>query len=235
MTEHHRASQDIEQAQQTAAFYDMDGTLISTNVVHAYAYYALHDSTLTGKLAKTAALLGKLPFFWAADKVDRKLFNEAFYKSYEGFWEDRLIVLGEEVFDKVIRPNIYPGALSLIKRSREQGHRQVLITGGIDYITRPFAEHLGFDDWVANSLEIKDGKATGRIAPPFIAGPNKAAWVREYAREHDVDLERSFAYADSGSDLPLLTSVGYPAAVNPDRSLRTTARSYNWPILDLTR
>ncbi len=232
--DHHHADNTPENKVATGAFYDMDGTLIATNVVHAYAYYALNAQRVSEKVSKAASLVASLPFYWVADKIDRKLFNEAFYKNYAGFTEDRLIVLGEEVFDKVIRPNIFKGAYSLMKRSREQGHRQVLITGGIDTITRPLAEHLGFDDYVANRLEIQDGVATGRLHKPFIAGPNKAAWVRQYAAEHGIDLERSFAYADSSSDLPLLSSVGYPCAVNPDRGLKTLANSYDWPVLDLS-
>ncbi len=217
----------------TAAFYDMDGTLVSTNVVHAYAYYALNAGTLSTRFKKTGALLANLPVYWATDKVDRKLFNEVFYKAYEGFSEDRLYMIGEEVFEKVLKPNIFPGAFDLIKRSKEQGHKQIIVTGGIDFITRPLVEHLGFDDFVANELEIVDYVATGRVKKPFIAGANKALWVRRYAEKHDIDLDRSFGYADSASDLPLLSVVGNPCAINPDRKLRTTARSYEWPILEL--
>lgn len=220
---------------QTAAFYDMDGTIIGTNVVHAYAYYARNTNSLKGSLAKTASMLASLPVWWAADKVDRRVFNEMFYKNYAGFSEDRLIFLGEEMFDKLIKPNIFKGAPDLIKRSKEQGNKQIIITGGIDYITRPLVEYLGFDDFVANRLEIKDGIATGRLHKPFIAGANKALWVRRYAEEHNIDLDRSYAYADSGSDIPLLSVVGYPTAVNPDFKMRTTARAYDWPILDLDR
>lgn len=218
---------------QTAAFYDMDGTLIKTNVVHAYAYYALNAKHLRDRVGKTATLLASLPMYWLADKVDRKFFNETFYRNYEGFSEDRLVILGEDLFEDLIRPNIFPGALSLVQRSKEQGHRQVLITGAIEEAARPLAEYLGFDDLIANRLEYKDGIATGRLYKPFIAGANKALLVRRYGEAHDLDLDRSFAYADSGSDLPMLSVVGYPCAVNPDFRMRTTARAYDWPILDL--
>ncbi len=222
-------------AKRTAAFYDMDGTLISTNVVHVYAYYALNARGVGERLGKTASLLANLPRYWVADKIDRKLFNESFYKNYAGFTEDRLEVLGEEMFDGIIRANIFSGARPLIERSKEQGHLQVIVTGGLDHITRPLAEHLGFDDFVANRLEFKEGVATGRLNKPFIAGANKARWIRQYAEEHDIDPAGSFGYADSGSDLPLLSVVGYPCAVNPDWRLRTTARAYDWPIIDLDR
>ena len=172
----------------SAAFYDVDGTLIKTNVVHAYAYYAINAPRLTDRLARTAGLLASLPAYWVADKYDRKLFNDAFYKNYAGFSEDRLVVLGEEVFKNVIKPNIFDGARDLIARSRAQGHAQVLVTGAIDYVTKPLAEYLGVDHWVANRLEIKDELATGRLIQPMLAGANKAAWVRRYAEQNfDID------------------------------------------------
>lgn len=217
----------------TAAFYDVDGTLISTNVVHAYAYYAINSPRFTDRLTRTASLVASLPLYWAADKYDRKLFNDAFYRNYAGFTEDRLVVLGEEVFKNVIKPNIFKGAKDLIDASRAAGHVQVLVTGAIDHVTRPLAEYLGVDDFVANRLEIKDHMATGRLIQPMIAGPNKAVWVRKYAEEHGYDLGASFAYADSGSDLPLLSVVGNPCAVNPDFRLKTTARAFQWPVLNL--
>jgi HAD superfamily hydrolase (TIGR01490 family) len=217
----------------TAAFYDVDGTLIRTNIVHTYAYYALHSAHPSERLSKTAGLLATLPFYWAADKLDRYIFNEHFYKNYEGISEDRLHVLGDEIFEKIIKPNIYPGAASLIARSKEQGHRQILVSGALDVVTRQLAEHLGFDDFMSNRLELQDGFATGRLLRPFVAGPAKAMLVRKYAEEHNIDLDKSFAYADSGSDLPMLSVVGYPCAVNPDFRMRTTAHAHGWPVLTL--
>ncbi len=219
----------------TAAFYDMDGTLISANVVHAYAYYALNAQHVRQRVTKTAALVASLPMYWLADKIDRKLFNEAFYRNYEGFSEDRLVLLGEEVFEKILKPSIFKGAPELVRRSREQGHRQVLITGAIAEITAPLAAYLGMDDSLSNRLEYMDGVATGRLIRPFIGGANKALLMRQYGERHGLNLDQSFAYADSGSDLPMLSVVGNPCAVNPDWRMRTTAQAYDWPIIDLDR
>lgn len=216
-----------------AAFYDVDGTLIKTNIVHAYAYYAMNVPRMTDRLTRTAGLIASLPLYWVADKYDRKLFNDAFYKNYAGLGEDRLVVIGEELFEKVIKPNIFEGARDLIARSQARGVRQVLVTGAIDYVTKPLAEYLGVDDWVANRLEIKDYVATGRLIQPMMAGANKALWVRRYAEARDIPLDNCYAYADSGSDLPMLSVVGRPCAVNPDFRLRTTAKAYQWPILEL--
>src|SRR5581483_12021775 len=75
--------------------------------------------------------------------------------------------------------------------------------------------------------------ATGRILPPIMAGPEKAQFVRRFAEEHDIDLENSVAYADDAADLPLLSGVGRPVAVNPDIRLATTARSHRWNVIHL--
>jgi len=215
------------------AFYDVDGTLISTNVVHAYAYYIANHPSLRRRVVGVAKLLASIPAYLATDYYSRKFFNEWFYKNYEGFSEDRLIVIGEEIFEKVLKPNLYPGAVDLIKRSKDQGIRQVLVTGALDVVTAPLVRFLGADDFGANKLEIVDGRATGRLVGQLLAGPNKSNWIRTYAKERQCDLANCWAYADSFSDLPMLSMVGRPCAVNPDFKLRAAARDFTWPILDL--
>jgi HAD superfamily hydrolase (TIGR01490 family) len=226
------SSGGASQSTRAASFYDVDGTLIRTNVVHAYAYYAVNNPSLVGKLTSIGTLLAGIPFYWLADKFDRRAFNEAFYQNYEGFTEDRLVILGEEIFEHIIRPNLFDGARDLIRRTADQGRDQVLVTGALDVITAPLADYLGADDYRANRLEYKDGVATGNLRKPMMAGANKALWIRRLAEERGYDLDRSFAYADSGSDIPMLSVVGNPCAVNPDFRLRTKAQSYDWPILD---
>ena len=218
----------------TAAFYDVDGTLIRANIVHAFAFYALNQPTLTGSVWKTLTTVASAPLFWAADKVSRKWFNELFYGYYKGQSEDRLIVLADELFEDVIKPAIYPGAQQLVEESRRAGCRQVLISGGLDFTVRPLARFLGIDDVLANRLEFSRGRATGRLEKPFIAGATKAVIMRDFAEKHGIDLARSWAYSDSYSDYAMLAVVGRPTAVNPDLRLRALARSYDWPVVDLS-
>lgn len=214
-----------------AAFYDVDGTIISTNVVHAYAFYARNVPTISGKLGRTARLVASLPFYAVADKLGRKYFNDLFYQNYRGISEDRLWILGEELYDKVIRKNVFADMLALIKRSRDEGFRQVLITGAIEQMIKPLAEALEVDAWFANRLEFDGGVATGRLVAPVLAGPEKAAFLRRYALENGLDLNACRAYADSASDIPMLSAVGRPVAVNPDAGLRATATAHDWPII----
>lgn len=217
-----------------AAFYDVDGTLIDANVIHAYAYYARNVPSLKGKLRRSLGLVAALPAYAVADKMGRKFFNDIFYRNYKGISEDRLWVLGEEMFDRMLRKRIYKDMVELMKRSRAEGYAQVLVTGGIDCIMKPLAEHLGVDAWFANKLEIVDGFATGRLDPPVLAGPEKAAFARRYAVENNLNLNECRAYADSGSDIPLLSAVGYPVAVNPDYNLKATATAHDWPVLNVS-
>ena len=217
----------------SAAFYDVDGTLIKTNIVHAFAWYASHQPTLMGSLAKTLFTGLSVPLFLAADKLSRKAFNELFYRYYQGMNKDRLVLLAEDLFEDVIKPSIYPRARDLIEESRRAGCRQVLLSGGLDFTVRPLARYLGIDDFIANRLEFDCGYATGRLEKPFIAGATKATIMRDFAAAHDIDLANSWAYSDSYSDYPMLAVVGRPTAVNPDFRLRTIARSYDWPVLDL--
>ena len=218
----------------SAAFYDVDGTLIRINIVHAFAFYAMRQASLWDSFRITTQTAASVPLFWAADKVSRKWFNELFYRYYEGFSEDRLVILSEELFEEVILPNIYPRARDLIAESRRAGVRQVLISGALDFTMRPLARYLEVDDVIANRLEFKDGYATGKLAKPFIGGATKPVLIRDYAKRHGIDLAESWAYSDSYSDLTMLAVVGRPTACNPDRRLRAVARSYDWPVLDLS-
>ncbi|MSP61283.1 MAG: HAD family hydrolase [Myxococcales bacterium] len=217
----------------SAAFYDVDGTLIKANIVHAFAWYAAHQPTLGGSLAKTLLTALSVPMFLAADKLSRKAFNELFYRYYKGMSEDRLVLLAEELFDDVIKPSIFPRARDLVEESKRAGCKQVILSGGLDFTVRPLARYLGIDVFLANRLEFSDGYATGRLHKPFIAGATKAEIMRDYAAANDIDLARSWAYSDSYSDYPMLAVVGRPTAVNPDFRLRNVARSYDWPVLDL--
>ncbi len=218
---------------QGAAFYDVDGTLIRTNIVHVFAWYARHQPTLLGSLVKSAKVALSIPAFAVADRLSRKIFNQLFYGYYAGESQDRLIHLADELFEDVIRPSIYPRARHLVEEARRAGLKQVLVTGGLDFTIRPLADHLGMDDLIANTLEFDKGYATGQLGKPFVAGATKAVIIRDYAKRHNIDLSRSFAYSDSLSDYPMLTVVGHPTAVNPDFQLRTLAKSYDWPIVDL--
>jgi len=222
----------IEQGK--AAFFDVDGTLVRTNIVHAYAYYAMNQGSIFGTAWKTARTVASLPFLWALDKANRKAFNELFYGFYQGQTQDRLLTLAEELFEDVLRPAIHPGTVRLLEETRRAGCQVVFVTGALDFTVRPLADHLGADDLIANRMHFVDGIATGRVVPPIVEGAHKAVVIRDYCVRHALALDRSHAFSDSFSDYPMLAVVGHPTAVNPDLRLRNVARAYQWPVVDTT-
>lgn len=174
-----------------------------------------------------------LPLFAVTDAYSRKVFNDLFFKRYKGETEDRLRFFAEELFQNILKPAIYPGAIELIDKSRRLGLRQVVVTGALDFSVKPLMDFLGIKDYAANHLEFVNGVATGRLLPPVLAAATKASWIRTFAEREGLSLSDSYAYTDSMSDLPMLSVVGHPAAANPDMRLRQTALHHDWPILDL--
>ena len=218
---------------QAAAFYDLEGTLVSTNLVHTLGFYTQRQQGIWQTAKKSIGTLAKLPMFGIADLYSRNVINEVFFRSYEGFSQDRLRYFSEELFEEVLKPAIFPGTAELIAQGKKIGQRQVVLTGALNFTIERLMEHLGIDHFVANRLEFVNGYATGRVLPPVMASATKAKWIREYAEREKINLSDSYAYSDSISDLPMLSIVGHPVAVNPDFRLKQTARQHDWAVLDL--
>ena len=218
---------------QAAAFYDLEGTLVHTNLVHTLGFYAQRQQGLLQTITKSAKTLAKIPFFAATDLYSRNVFNELFFQSYKGESFDRLRFFADDLFEKTLKPAVFPGTFTLLEKSKKLGLRQVVITGALDFSVAPLMDYLGIDDFVANRLEFVNGYATGRLLPPVMASATKAKWIREYAERENISLSDSYAYSDSISDLPMLSIVGHPAAVNPDFRLKQTALQHDWAILNL--
>jgi HAD superfamily hydrolase (TIGR01490 family) len=216
-----------------ASYFDVDGTLVTTNLVHPTMFYLLNQGTPFQTFRKLGRALLRAPSMAVAELVDRRMFNELLFSTYEGMSEDRLVVLADEVFEKVLKPSFYPPALDLVQKSRDAGHEIVLVSGALDLILKLLADHIGGATIIGNRLEMKDGIATGKIQRPVIAGPEKARAVRDHARANGHDLDECFAFSDSYSDVPMLSVVGHPAAVNPDKRLELLAKAYSWPTFSL--
>ena len=218
-----------------ASYFDVDGTLVRTNLVHPTVYYMFNQPNPLRSAAKLGRALFQAPRLVLAEMQDRRLFNEMLFQAYEGVSEDRLVTLAPEVVDNVLKPALFKGAKELVRQCHDSGHEVVLVSGALDVHMKLFAKEIGADDVIANRLELKDGYATGKLMRPVVAGPEKAVLIREHARSKGFDLTHCFAYSDSYSDVPMLSVVGHPAAVNPDAKLERLARVYSWPILRLDR
>jgi HAD superfamily hydrolase (TIGR01490 family) len=216
-----------------ASYFDVDGTLVGTNLVHPTLFYLFNQNTPLATFKKVGRALLRAPQMAAAELADRRVFNELLFSSYAGMSEDRLVILADEVFEKVIRPSMFRTAIELIQKSRDAGHEIVLVSGSLDVLLQLLAAHVGGATIIGNRLEMKDGVATGKLLAPVIAGPEKARVIRDHARANGHDLDDCFAFSDSYSDVPMLSVVGHPAAVNPDKRLALLAKAYSWPTFRL--
>src|SRR4029453_7522095 len=131
LTHHGNLPENLGGALAGAAFYDLEGTLVSTNLVHTLGFYARRQSTLAKSLKMTTATLLSLPVFAVTDQYSRKVFNDLYFKRYKGQSEDRLRYFAQELFDDVIKPAVFPGSYELIEKSRGLGVVQGVFMGAL--------------------------------------------------------------------------------------------------------
>jgi HAD superfamily hydrolase (TIGR01490 family) len=214
------------------AVFDLEGTVVASNVIEAYLWARLSDLPRTDWPAELADLVRRLPRYLAAERRDRAEFLRTFVRRYAGAEEAALHRLVRDRLGDALLRRSRPQAIRQVRKHRAAGHRTVLITGTIDVLVEPLSGL--FDEVVASRLHVRDGVYSGFLDAPPLVGEARAAWLRRYAETASVDLARSYAYGDSYSDRPLLEAVGHPVAVNPDPHLYRHARSRSWPVAEWT-
>lgn len=138
----------------------------------------------------------------------------------------------EAVYDELMVDKFWPGTVALARAHLQQGHRVWLVSATAQEIADVIAARIGLTGALATKSEVVDGVYTGKLAGRPMHGPTKAEAVAEIARERGVNLALSYAYSDSVNDLPMLSMVGHPVAVNPDARLRAHASEAGWPVRD---
>lgn len=212
----------------TLAVFDMEGTLLASNVMEAYLWARLAERPTSAWPGELASLARSLPRYFAAERRDRGDFLRVFMRRYAGADEEEFRRLVADQLTDLLLRRAAPEALRQVRRHRAAGHRTVLITGTIEQLVEPMRSL--FDVLVASRLQVKDGEFTGFLELPPLVGEARAAWLRRYAASHGSDLSASYAYGDSFSDRPLLEAVGHPVAVNPDPRLFRHARQRHWQV-----
>ena len=216
------------------AFFDVDGTIVDATIVHYYAFYRTWGYSALRRLLWTAGFLPRILYYLVLDKISRSRFIQAFYRQYRGFKRGDCVSRSEQLFEEVMRPRMYAGAVERIRAHQQRGERVVLVTGSLDFVMEPLAEYTKADDLVALSMKEADGRLTGETEGPPIGDEAKALIVREYAERRGIDLARCYAYADSSSDQPMLSVVGHAVAVNPGGKLKKAAETGGWEVVHWT-
>ena len=216
-----------------AAFFDMDGTLLSSNVIETYLWLRLRELSGSERFAELSRIAAKMPSLLQAERRERSAFLRSVYREYAGARLADLDAIADEHLTDHVLARLSPAAVRRIREHRAAGHETILITGAVRPLTRPLVPL--FDHIEAAELAVDDrGICTGYLASSPLVGESRAAWMESYAAERGIDLKQSFGYADSHSDLPLLAAVGNPVAVRPDVPLFRHARKARWTIVDWT-
>jgi fatty acyl-CoA reductase len=213
------------------AIFDLDGTIMSTNVIEQYLWARLPELSRIQQLAEVGQVMRRLPSYLRAEQRDRGTFLRAVYRRYRGADLAGLERFVDTSMSPQILNRLSPDAVRRIREHRAAGHTTILITGVVRPLTRPIQPL--FDVIVAADLAVdEEGRCTGFLTGPPVVGESRAAWLKHYAAQQGLDLDRSFAYADSHSDLPMLETVGHPVAVSPDIALMRAANRNQWSVVE---
>jgi HAD superfamily hydrolase (TIGR01490 family) len=216
---------------QGAAFFDLDKTVIAKSSALAFGRPFYKDGLMSRRDVVKAAYAQISFKIGKADDPQIARIRDYMAALCKGWSVEQVQQIVNETLAELINPYIYAEAAALIAEHQIAGRDVVLVSASGEEMVRPIGEQLGISDIIATRMGVTDGRYSGEIEF-YAAGPNKVKAVRALADERGYDLDASFAYSDSSSDLPLLESVGNPTAVNPSRTLRKVAVERGWPILE---
>jgi len=217
----------------SAAFFDVDNT-----IMQGASIYHLAKGLHRRKFFTTREILGaawKQAYFRIAGVEDPEHVAEARASALnfiKGHRVEELESLGEEIFEEAMAHRIWPGTRALAQLHLDQGQRVWLVTAAPIEIANIITRRLGLTGALGTVSEHVDGVYTGRLVGDMLHGPAKGEAVRALAEREGLDLSRCSAYSDSYNDLPMLTMVGDPCAINPDSRLRDHARAQGWRVRD---
>jgi len=218
-----------------AAFFDLDKTVIARASMAAFSHHfyrggLISRSTVVRVMARQ---LVYLHLGASEQKLDR--IRESVLRLTRGWDQREVSRIVRETLDEVVEPIIYAEALELLETHQAAGRKTYIVSASPEEIVSPLAEYLGADGAIASRAMVDlDGRYTGEMA--FYAyGPFKAEAMQEVAEREGIDLDASYAYSDSYTDVPMLEAVGHPFVVNPDRVLARLARDRGWESLQFSR
>jgi HAD superfamily hydrolase (TIGR01490 family) len=212
-----------------AAFFDMDRTLLRCNTGERWVRFLRRR----GEIQLYEMIRA---FSWLAQYklavLDMPRVTARVVAQMAGDLEDEMIAKCEEWVATEILAEVAPSARTAIAHHRASGHEVTILSTSTPYITQPLARALGMDPAkvLCTRLRVEAGRFTGHVIEPVCYGLGKVHWAERFAADHGVDLDASWFYTDSFSDLPMLQRVGQRVVVNPDPRLRRHARRVGWPV-----
>jgi HAD superfamily hydrolase (TIGR01490 family) len=217
-----------------AAFFDLDKTIIARSSTLVMGRTFFKDGLISPSTVLKGLYAQAVYQLVGADHAKMEQMRRAALDLTQGWDADRVRKLVRETVEEVIAPLVYAEALALIEQHHDAGRDVWIVSSSGEEIVEPFAGYLGVEEILATRSGIDDeGRYDGTLEFYAYAGA-KATAMRQVADARGYDLTRCYAYSDSITDLPMLSAVGHPTAVNPDRELRAAAVAMGWDTRDFT-
>jgi len=209
------------------AAFDLENTLIASNVVESYSFLATRRLNGPERARYVLRTLAEAPKLAKLDKRDRTDFLRHFYRRYADAPIEQIELDTREMLTQLILTKSFPEGLRRVREHRAAGHRTILITGALSFNVAGLKPL--FDEIVAAEMSVRpNGTYSGEMATVPPTGEARAQILADYCDAEGLRLEEAVAYADSSSDLPLFEAVGFPVAVNPETRLAAIARKRGW-------
>ncbi|WP_374760488.1 HAD-IB family hydrolase [Nocardia cyriacigeorgica] len=223
---HHGA----ERAGRVAAFFDLDKTVIAKSSTYVFSKPFFAQGLLNRRAVLESSYAHFMFLLSGADHDQMERMRAHLTSMCAGWDVEQVKSIVAETLHELVDPLVYAEAADLIADHKIRGHDVVIVSASGEEIVAPIAEALGADHTAATRMVVQDGKYTGEVEF-YCYGEGKVTAIEKLAAAEGYDLSRCYAYSDSITDLPLLSAVGHPTAVNPDRGLRREAVARSWPIL----
>ena len=224
----HRAGTPI------AAFFDLDKTIIAKSSSLAFSR-PFFDQGLINRRSVLKSSYAQFMFLLSAadhDQVERM--RKHVTEMCTGWDVEQVSSIVRETLHEIVDPLVFAEAADLIAGHKARGHHVVIVSASGAEIVEPIGEMLGADYSMASRMKVVDGKYAG-VMDFYCYGEEKVVAMNEISRAVGYDLSQCFAYSDSITDLPMLSAVGHPTVINPDRALRREAAERGWPMLSFTK
>lgn len=217
---------------QTAAFFDLDKTVIAKSSTLAFGK-PFYKAGFFGRRTLMKMGFGQIMYMlFGADEDTLHRARDQMLELTEGWHRAEIEQLVEETLDEIADPLVYAEALTLIEEHKRAGRKVYLVSASPEQIVRPIGRHVGVPDIIATKIKTDAAGFFEADIELYAMGPGKAEAITALAERVAIDLEESYAYSDSVTDLPMMEIVGNPVAVNPEKELRKVAEERDWPILE---
>jgi HAD superfamily hydrolase (TIGR01490 family) len=224
-----------DQPKLAAAFFDVDNTILRGSSSFLFGKSAFERKFFSRKDFWRFAW-HQFVFIWKGENNTKlSALKDRALALVEGQLVSDLQILVDEVYDKHIKLKLWPETVRLAKDHIKQGREVWLVTAAPQELGDVIAHELGLTGAIGTKVERKNGILTGKLVGKPIHGPQKRKAIVALAKDRNLSLKRSYAYSDSQNDLPMLTAVGHPVVVNPDKILTRYAKAADWPIYDFKK